>query len=50
MYFDNLTWVSLIIFVVALGGFIYSCIVHNCLTNDHRTHDQLSQGTRPKAW
>jgi hypothetical protein len=24
--------------------------VHNCLTNDHRTHDQLSQGTRPKAW
>ncbi len=47
MYFDNLTWVSLIIFVVALGSFIYSCIVRNCLTNDHRTRNQSSQSTHP---
>lgn len=50
MYFDNLTWVSLIIFLVALGSFIYGCIVHNCLTNDHRTHDKSSQSTHPKTW
>jgi hypothetical protein len=49
MYFDNLTWVFLIIFVVALGSFIYSCIVRNCLTNDQRAQRRSSQSTRPKA-
>jgi hypothetical protein len=50
MYFDNLTWVSLIIFAVAMGSFIYSCIVRNCLTNDHRTRGRSSKRTHPKAW
>jgi hypothetical protein len=35
---------------VALGSFIYACIVHNCLTNDHRTRDQSSKNTHPKLW
>lgn len=49
MYFDNLTWVSLIIFVGALGSFIYACIVRNCLTDDHRTRGQSSQRMHSKT-
>jgi len=49
MYFDSLTWVSLIIFVGALGSFIYACIVHNCMTNDHGTRGGSSRSTQPKT-
>ncbi len=38
MYFDNLTLASLLIFVAALGAFIYSCLVRNCITDDDSSH------------
>jgi hypothetical protein len=31
MYFDNLTLASLLVFVAALGAFIYSCLYRNCM-------------------
>ena len=34
MYFDNLTLVALIIFVVALGGFIKVCLMDSCMTSN----------------
>ena len=41
MYFDNLTLVSLVIFVIALGGFIKVCLMNNCMTsNDKPGKDQ----------
>jgi hypothetical protein len=32
MYFDNLTLASLVVFVAALGAFIYSCLYRNCIS------------------
>jgi len=32
MYFDNLTLVSLLIFGVAFGSFIYVCIIRGCIS------------------
>jgi hypothetical protein len=47
MYFDNLTLLSLLVFLVALGAFVYSCVFRNCLTGNTRsvrrsrnTHDR----------
>jgi len=31
MYFDNLTLASLVVFVAALGAFIYACVYRNCI-------------------
>ncbi len=53
MYFDNLTIVSVVIFVIAFGSFIYACVIRGCMTesaerkqdkpdNDDR-HDQSKQ-------
>jgi len=33
MSFDNLTLVSLLIFLVAFGAFVYACLFRNCITN-----------------
>ena len=33
MYFDNLSLLSLLVFLVALGAFVYSCLYRNCITN-----------------
>lgn len=33
MYFDNLTLVSLLVFLVAFGAFIYACVYRGCLSN-----------------
>ena len=32
MYFDNLTIVSLIVFAIAFGSFVYACLIRGCLT------------------
>lgn len=37
MYFDNLTLVSLLVFLVALGAFVYSCLFRNCVSGN--THN-----------
>ena len=36
MYFDNLTLISLLVFLVAFGAFVYSCVFRNCITNSAR--------------
>ena len=33
MYFDNLTLASLLVFIAALGAFIYSCLYRSCMNN-----------------
>jgi hypothetical protein len=33
MYFDNLTLISLLVFLVAFGAFVYSCVYRNCISN-----------------
>ncbi len=37
MYFDNLTLLSLLVFLIALGAFVYSCVFHNCITGNTRS-------------
>lgn len=37
MYFDSLTIVSLIIFAVAFGSFVYACIIRSCITDSNIT-------------
>jgi len=32
MSFDNLTLTMLAVFAIALGGFIYACIIRNCIS------------------
>ncbi len=32
MYFDSLTLASLVVFVAALGAFIYKCVYSNCIS------------------
>ena len=45
MYFDRLTIVSMIIFAVAFGSFVYACVIRGCITDsndpvrDERGHD-----------
>jgi hypothetical protein len=45
VYFDSLTIVSMIIFAVAFGSFIYACVIRGCITDsngsvrDERGHD-----------
>ena len=34
MYFDNLTLVSLLVFCIALGGFIKVCLMDSCITSN----------------
>ncbi|MEZ5543216.1 MAG: hypothetical protein R3F42_14440 [Pseudomonadota bacterium] len=36
MYFDNLTLVSLVVFLIAFGAFIYSCLFRNCISGSAR--------------
>lgn len=33
MYIDNLTLISLLVFLVAFGAFVYSCLFRNCITH-----------------
>jgi hypothetical protein len=33
VYFDSLTIVSMIIFAIAFGSFIYACIIRGCITD-----------------
>ena len=35
MYIDNLTIVSMIIFAVAFGSFIYACVIRGCITDSN---------------
>lgn len=37
MYFDNLTLISLLVFLVAFGAFVYSCLFRNCISNTSET-------------
>ena len=37
MYFDSLTIVSLIIFAVAFGSFVYACVIRGCITDSDVT-------------
>jgi hypothetical protein len=37
MYFDNLTLISLLVFLIAFGAFVYSCVFRNCITNNARS-------------
>jgi len=37
MYFDNLTLISLLVFLIAFGAFVYSCVFRNCITNSARS-------------
>ena len=37
MYFDSLTIVSLIIFAVAFGSFVYACVIRGCITDSDAT-------------
>ena len=49
MYFDNLTLVSLLVFLVAFGAFVYSCVFRNCLSNGTRSegrHDNANDRER----
>lgn len=32
MYFDNLTIASLVIFAIAVGSFVYACVIRNCIS------------------
>lgn len=40
MYFDNLTLVSLLVFLVAFGAFVYSCVFRNCVSSDTRSEER----------
>jgi hypothetical protein len=40
MYFDNLTWFSLIIFAIACGGFIYACLMRSCVDHSSQHGNQ----------
>jgi len=47
MYFDNLTLLSLLVFLIAFGAFVYNCVFRNCITDNARstrhnddTHDR----------
>ena len=31
MYFDSLTVVSLVIFAIAFGSFVYACLIRGCM-------------------
>lgn len=49
MYFDNLTLTSLLVFLVAFGAFVYSCLFRNCVTNtsaDARRKDEKDDTDR----
>lgn len=37
MYFDSLTIVSMIIFAVAFGSFVYACVIRGCITDSDVT-------------
>jgi len=32
MFFDNLTLTMLVVFAIALGGFVYACVIRNCIS------------------
>ena len=55
MYFDSLTIVSMIIFAVAFGSFVYACVIRGCITDsndrvrDERGHDGKGEQGRDSA-
>lgn len=48
MYFDTLTWTSLIIFIGALIGFIYACLVRSCIDSYPNRNRQSRETRRDK--
>jgi hypothetical protein len=38
MYLDNLTLASLVVFIAALGAFVYACVYRGCIdkSDDHQ--------------
>jgi hypothetical protein len=44
VYFDSLTIVSMVIFAIAFGSFVYACIIRSCITND----DASARGKRSR--
>lgn len=47
MYFDNLTLISLLVFLVAFGAFVYSCLFRNCISDTSDSdwrRDDTSEG------
>jgi len=40
MYFDNLTLISLVVFAIAFGSFVYACIIRGCLTDSGKDDTQ----------
>ena len=52
VYFDSLTIVSMIIFAVAFGSFVYACVIRGCITDsngDERGHDGKGEQGRDSA-
>ena len=45
MTIDTLTWVSLVIFLGALIGFVYACLMRSCMDN-YEKNSRLSDATR----
>jgi hypothetical protein len=40
MYFDNLTIVSLLVFAIAFGSFVYACVVRGCMAKSANSSNQ----------
>jgi hypothetical protein len=55
VYFDRLTIVSMIIFAVAFGSFVYACVIRGFITDsndpvrDERGHDGKGEQGRDSA-
>jgi hypothetical protein len=45
MTFDALTWISLVIFIGALIGFVYACLMHSCIDGFEKG-SHLQEGTK----
>ena len=45
MTFDTLTWVSVVIFIGALIGFVYACLMRSCIES-YDKNSRLPEATR----
>jgi uncharacterized membrane protein len=45
MTFDTLTWVSLVIFIGVLIGFVYACLMRSCIDSFEK-NNRLSDANR----
>jgi hypothetical protein len=46
MYFDSLTVVSLVIFAIAFGSFVYACVIRGCMPRDARNNSKQRTDSR----